>query len=154
MKVSDEASLTSFFHGKEEPARHCGGFRREKLPEPWNDVFLIIMKYLTLKGRYGVFYYYQFPLLNHFHNRDLVCLPFFLMHALEEIVMDAREKSRKGENFTILYQGLMFRLYQFHLALYLPRVLAIENLQPVAHPLHLDIGSASQALVGIVLTIE
>ena len=81
----------------------------------------------------------------YFYNRKFVCIPFFLMHALKDTIMDVREKSRKGEIFTILYQGLMFRLYQFHLALYHPRVMAIENLQPIVHPLHLDFGSGIQA---------
>lgn len=55
------------------------------------------MKYLTLEGKYGVYYFYHFPLLNHFRNRELVCIPFFLTHALEEIVMDVSEKKKGGQ---------------------------------------------------------
>ena len=69
------------------------------------------MKYLTLEGQYGVYYFYHFPFLNHFCNRELIYIHFFLMHALEETIMDARENKKKGANFTILYQGLMFHLF-------------------------------------------
>jgi hypothetical protein len=94
-KVSDEANLSSFFKGKEVLDQYQGDFRREMLPEPWNDVYLVIMKY-------GVYYYYHSLLFNHFHNRELVCIPFFLMHALKDTIMNVREKSKKGANFTIL----------------------------------------------------
>lgn len=57
---------------------------------------LVIMKYLTLEGRYDVYYFYHLLLLNHFRNRELVCIPFFLMHALEEMVMDVRGKKERG----------------------------------------------------------
>lgn len=56
-----------------------------------------------LEGRHGVYYFYHFPLLNHFRNRELVCISFFSMHALEEIEMDVREKRKKGANVTILH---------------------------------------------------
>ena len=80
----------------------------EKLPESWNEVCLILMKYLTLEGRYGVCYYYHFTLLNHFRHRDFISIPFFLLHDLVDMVIDVKEKMRKGVNFTILHQGLMF----------------------------------------------
>lgn len=99
-KVVNEASLAIFFRGNEALDRYHGGLRRDKLSEPWDDVCLIIMKYLTLKGRHGVYYFYHFPLLNHFRNREFICIMFFLMHALEETVMDVREKKKKETNFT------------------------------------------------------
>ena len=66
MRVIDDASLQRFFVDGEEPIQHRGGFMWEKLPDPWNEVCLVLMKYLTLEGRYGVYYYYHFLLLNHF----------------------------------------------------------------------------------------
>lgn len=46
-RVVDEASLNCFFLEGEEPIHHRGGFMREKLPEPWNEVCLVLMKYLN-----------------------------------------------------------------------------------------------------------
>ena len=112
-KVADEASMTSFFRGNEARDCYCSGFRRDKLLEPWDDVCLMIMEYLTLEGRHSVYYFYHFPLLNHFHNTKLVCISFFSMHALEETKMDVREKKKKGANVTILHQGLMFFFSNF-----------------------------------------
>jgi hypothetical protein len=123
----DETSMNKFFMEGEEPQRFRGGFRRDKLPEPWDDVCLVIMKYLMLEGRYGVYYYYHFPLLNHFRNRDFVSIPFFLLHSLEDMVSNVKVKRKKGANFTIIHQGLIFRLYKFHLALCPPRIITIEG---------------------------
>ena len=92
----------------------------EKLLNPWNEVCLVLLKYLTLEGRYGVFYYYHFPLLNHFHHHDFISLSFFLLHDLKDIVIDVKDKMRRGFNFTILHLGLIFRFYQFHLTLVPP----------------------------------
>ena len=88
---------------------------------------LVLMRYLTLEGRFGICYYYHFPLLNHFRNRDFISIPFFLLHSLKDMVVDVREKKSKGLNFTIIHQGLIFRLYQFHLALCPPREVVVEN---------------------------
>ena len=101
---------------------------REKLPNPWKEVCLVLMKYLTLEGRYGVCYYYHFPLLNHFFHRDFIFLPFFLLHELEDIIVDVKEKKKKGVSFTVLHQGLIFRLYQLHLAPRPPRIVKIDIL--------------------------
>ena len=87
MKMLDEASMNSFFKEGEEPVHFWGGFRREKLPEPWNDMCLVLMQYLTLEGRFDVLYYYHFPLLNHFRNRDFISIPFFLLHSLEDMIV-------------------------------------------------------------------
>ena len=76
---------------------------REKLPDLWNEVCLVLMKYLTLEGRYGVCYYYHFPLLNHFHHYDFISIHFFLLRELDDTVVDVKEKMRKGVNFTILH---------------------------------------------------
>ena len=110
-KVPDEVSMNNFFAEDEEPVRYRGGFKRDKLPEPWDDVCLVLMRYLTLEGRFGVCYYYHFPLLNHFRNRDFISIPFFLLHSLEDMINDVREKKSKGLNFTIIHQGLIFHLY-------------------------------------------
>ena len=118
--------MNSFF-AEDEPVCYGGGFKTDKLPIPQDDVYLVIMKYLMLKGRFGVYYYYHFPLLNHFRNRDFISIPFFLLHSLEDMVSDVREKRSKGHNFTIIHQGLIFRLYQFHLALCPPRVIVVDN---------------------------
>jgi hypothetical protein len=86
----------------------------------------MLMKYLTLEGRYSVCYYYHFPLLNHFFHCDFISFTLFLLHNLVDSVMDVIEKMKKVVNYTILHQGLMFRLYRFHLALVPPRIVEID----------------------------
>lgn len=140
MKMPEEVSLSSFFRENEALDQYQGGFRRDKLLEPWDDVCLMIMKYLMLEGRHGVYYFYHLSLLNHFYNREFVSIPFFLFHALEDSVIDVKEKKKKGANFTILHQGIMFGLFQFHLALFPPRVISINNIPP----LRLEFTSGSQ----------
>ena len=126
-KISDDANMNSFFKEDEESIHYRGGFKRNKLPMPWDDVCLVLMRYLMLEGRFGVCYYYHFPLLNHFRNRDFISIPFFLLHSLEEMIFYIREKKSKGLNFTIIHQGLIFHLYQFNLALCPPREVVVEN---------------------------
>ena len=86
------------------------------------------MNYLTLEGRYGVYYYYHFPCLNHFCHCDFISVPFFLLNELVDIVFDVKEKMRKGDNYTILHQGLILYLYQFHLALLPPKIVEVDIL--------------------------
>lgn len=74
--VSDTTSLNQFFRDGENPVKQADGFNCEEIPPPWDDV-CYIMKYFTLEGRYGVFYYYQLPFLNHLRNKDLISIPFF-----------------------------------------------------------------------------
>lgn len=81
---------------------------REKLPKPWNEVCLMLMNYLTLEGRYGVCYSYHFPLLNHFWHHDFISIPFSLLHDLVDTIINVKDIMKKGVNFTILHQGLMF----------------------------------------------
>ena len=139
-RVADEVSLQCFFFDGVEPIQHRGGFMWEKLLELWNEVCLILMKYLTLEGRYGVYYYYHFPLLNQFFHHDLIRIPFFLLHELEDIVIDIKEKMGKRVNFTILHQEILFKLYQFHIHLVPPKIVEIDipthpNPQPQFIPL-------------------
>ena len=94
-KITDEASMNSFFAEDEESICYRGGFKIDKLPVPWDDVCLVLMRYLTLEGRFGICYYYHFPLLNHFRNRDFISILFFLLHSLEDMVVDVREKRVK-----------------------------------------------------------
>ena len=75
------------------------------------------MKDLTLKSRFWVYYFYYFPLLNHFLNHNQVYLPFFLLHDIEAIVVDVKDRKIKENNYTILHQGLIIILYNFHLSL-------------------------------------
>lgn len=76
-RVTDETSMNRFYKKGEESVKMRRGFNRECLPYPWDQVCKIIMKYFNLEGRYGVFYYYHFLLLNHFHNHDTISFPFF-----------------------------------------------------------------------------
>lgn len=113
----------------------CGGLDKECLPYPWDQVCKIIMKYFTLEGSYGVFYYYHFPLLNHFCNHDSISIPFFLLHALESTVKQVRHCMSQDRNFTILHQGLIFQLYNFHRALYPPKPIFVQPAPSLHGPL-------------------
>ncbi len=41
-KTTDEANMRSFFVEGEEPLRYRGGFKRDKLLAPWDDVCLVL----------------------------------------------------------------------------------------------------------------
>lgn len=86
--VANSEGLELFFCNHEEPIKLQGGFSWEELKHPWNMIYLMIMKYFTLKRRHKVFYYYHLPLLNHFCNNDLLCLSFYLLHSIESSIKD------------------------------------------------------------------
>ncbi|XP_059073040.1 uncharacterized protein LOC131035524 isoform X1 [Cryptomeria japonica] len=154
--ISDTTSLNQFFHEGENPVKRASDFSREELPSPWDEVCYIIMKYFTLEGRYGFFYYYHLPFLNHLKNKDLISIPFFLLRSLDYNVKDIAEAKKKGKEFPILHQGLILRLYNFHLALCPSRMISVQNVlgnQPLAittdkpdisPPPLLEIGSCSK----------
>lgn len=87
-KVVDESSMNCFCKADEENLFLRGRFNKEKLPKTWNDVFYMVIKYLTLEEHYKVSYYYHFPLLKHFWYHDEISFPFFLLHDLKVYVID------------------------------------------------------------------
>lgn len=62
-------------------------------------------------------YYYHLPFLNHLRNKDLISIPFFLLHSMDSNVRDIAEAKKKCKDFPIMHQGLILYLYNFHLAL-------------------------------------
>lgn len=89
-------------------------------------IFIMVMKYLTLEGRHKVFYYCHLPLLNHFCNNDLLCLPFYLLHSIESLIKDTMEPKHVDKPPYLLHHGLIYRLYKFHEALPPPKTLALS----------------------------
>lgn len=61
-----------------------------------------MMKYFTLEGRYGIFYYYHLPFLNHLRNKDLIFILFFLLHFMDANIKDIAQAKKKGKDFPIL----------------------------------------------------
>lgn len=95
-KVEDKANMNHFFKENEEIILLIGGFNRENLQGPWNDVFYLIMNYLSLDDLYKVVYYYHFPHLDHFFYHDKISFPFFLLCDLEASFMDVRKCEEEG----------------------------------------------------------
>lgn len=116
--VTNSDNLNKFFKGKEAPVKLQGGFTREELQYPWNLVCLMVMKYFTLEGHHKVYYYYHMPLLNHFRNHDLLCLPFYLLHSLENSIKEALDPKNEDKQPIPLHQGLIYKLYRYHSTLY------------------------------------
>jgi len=132
IRVSDAQNLKLFLGDGEELVPYQGGFERAKLPQPWADMCFLIMKYFTLEGRYARFYYYHLPLLNHFHRNLAICFPYYLLSSLDHSVKMVHKNltSRPLEKPVPLHQGLIHRLYQFHLALMPPATLHHPAMEP------------------------
>lgn len=75
--ISDTTSLNQFLCDGENDVNQADSFNHEELLPPWDEVCYIIMKYFTMEGRYGVFYYYHLPFLKNLRNKDLISIPFF-----------------------------------------------------------------------------
>jgi len=118
-KIADLSSQQLFLGVGKELVPYQGSFDRAKLPEPWDAMCFILMKYFTLKGRFTRFYNYHLPLLNHFHRNAKISFPFYLLSSLEHSVL--RVQAKLAKNTTMkpipLHQGLILCLYNHHLAL-------------------------------------
>lgn len=112
-KASDYNALNQFFNPLEEPVKKKGRFRREDLLGVCKDIFHIIIKYFTREGKFIVYYFYHFPFLNHLRHIALISIMFYLLHSIEYNI----EANKNDKNNVILHQGLLFRLYKFHLTL-------------------------------------
>ena len=99
-KTSDYDALNQFIKSlDEEHVKRQGGFSREDFPCIWLQICHIIMKYFTLKGKFIVFYFYNLPFLNHLCKKDLISIPFFLLHSIESNI----EVICKGKETIILH---------------------------------------------------
>eukprot|EP01018_Ginkgo_biloba_P031174 Gb_36132 [translate_table: standard] len=85
------------------------GIARESLPKPWDRVAMVLMKYLTLEGKFRKLFGHHIAFLNCVRNREKVNIPLFLFNSLEKSVLAA--KSGKGK--PPLHQGLMKMLVDF-----------------------------------------
>lgn len=132
-RVADETSMNCFYIKDEDPVKMQGGFNKECLPYPWDQVCKIIMKYFTLEGRYGVFYYYHlrcsitFATMILFLSRSFYCTP--------STVKDVCHCMTQDSNYIILHKGLMFRLYNFHRALCPPKPIYVQPAPSIQGPL-------------------
>lgn len=97
------------------------------------------MKYVTLEGRYTTLLF--FPLLNHLCYKMLLSFLFFLLTDLESFVekcLESAAQNPKDSPPLSLHQGLILRLYHFHLVLYPHKpiiVVYIEEVKPLLRPI-------------------
>ena len=88
-------------------------------------VYYVIMHHVTLEEGVKIFYYYYFPLLNHFRNKDYISFPFLPLHFMEDYVWNIREKCEEGKNCNF-YQALISFLFKFYKGLY-PLILSLSH---------------------------
>lgn len=95
VKVADHLNQKLFLGEGEELVPYQGGFEWTKMPEPWDEMFFLLMKYFTLEGQFTRFYNYHLPLLNHFRHNALISFPFYLMSSLEHSIFRVKAKMDK-----------------------------------------------------------
>lgn len=78
-KVNDPSLKGDFLQEEESLVKKGMGIDRLSLPQPWADVSLYLIKYITCKGRATIVFNYHFPLLNHLRHQKLINLPYFLL---------------------------------------------------------------------------
>lgn len=64
-KVNDPSLKGDFLQEEESLVKKGRGIDRLSLPQPWDDVSLYLIKYITCEGRATIVFNYNFPLLNH-----------------------------------------------------------------------------------------
>lgn len=78
-KVNDPSLKGDFLQEEESLVKKRKGIDRLSLPQPWVDVALYLIKYITCEGRETIVFNYHFPLLNHLRHQQMINLPYLLM---------------------------------------------------------------------------
>ncbi|WP_258316876.1 hypothetical protein, partial [Escherichia coli] len=76
--------------------------------KPWREILFVLMRYITLDGKFMKVYGYHFVLLNHFRHNDKVNFPYFLLYSMNAS-LKAYKENPQGD--TAMHQGLMVLIY-------------------------------------------
>ena len=69
--------LTKFIKEKETFCWLDSGIARESLPKPWDRVAMVLMKYLTLEGKFRKLFGHHIAFLNCVRNKEKVNILLF-----------------------------------------------------------------------------
>ena len=78
-KVNDPSLKEDFLEEEEKLEKKGRGVDRLLLPQPWADVTLGLIKYITCEGRSTIIFNYHFHLLNHLRHQNKINLPYLLL---------------------------------------------------------------------------
>lgn len=73
------------------------------------DVAEVIMRYVTLDGRYARIFSYQFVILNPFKHDRKISIPFYLLSSLKHSL----EKHAKNVDNPVLHEGLIHLILNY-----------------------------------------
>lgn len=67
---------------------------RESIPKPWDNMDSVLIKYVTLEGRYEILLTSHILLLNHFISleKDKVNFPFFIFNSLTIFIEKVKQE--------------------------------------------------------------
>lgn len=83
--INDPSLKAEFLQEEEQLVKKGREIDGLSLPQPWEDVALFIITYITCEGRVTIVFNYQFPLLNHLRHELFINLPYFLMENLKHM---------------------------------------------------------------------
>eukprot|EP01018_Ginkgo_biloba_P010247 Gb_13456 [translate_table: standard] len=108
-KMNQVNQLTKFIRDKETLCWLDSGIARESLPKPWDRVAMVLMKYLTLEGKFRKLFGHHIAFLNAMRNKERINIPLFLFNSMEKSLISV--KTGKGKS--PLHQGLMKLIMEF-----------------------------------------
>ena len=68
-----------------EVRRKGKGFDRTSLPFPWDDVDLFIKKFVTCEGHFWIVFNYNFQLLTHLRNEQILKFHYYMLKYLQHM---------------------------------------------------------------------
>lgn len=68
------------------------------------------MEYITVDGHFTIVYGYHFSLLNHFCNKVMISLPYYLRYSLKKSLEDNKKNPNR---FSILHTGLIRLIVEY-----------------------------------------
>lgn len=101
--------LTRFIMDKEIFCWLDSGIACESLPKPWDRVAMVLMKYLTLEGKFQKLFGHHIYFLNAMRNKERINIPLFLFNSMEKSLILVQN----GKGKSPLHQGLMKLITEF-----------------------------------------
>lgn len=118
-RIDRPAEERKFVEGNEKLVFVTMGLQVSFIPPPFNEVTRMMVRYISLEGRFVIVPLKHLVFLNHFHRNYTVCLPHYLLNSLERSFLEFQKHARAVP----LHQGLIFLLHKLCL-LKLPGILA------------------------------
>ncbi|KAH9293285.1 hypothetical protein KI387_041509 [Taxus chinensis] len=107
-RVIKEAEERRFVEEEEKLIFNTAGLLVNSIPSPYDEVTRMMIRYISLEGRFVTVPAKHLVFLNHFRRSRLVCFPHYLLNSLERSILEFQKHTRAVP----LHQGLILLIHK------------------------------------------